>query len=624
MARKSQSFTIHDDTGIPTPDSGYQPSFDDAVKAEVGDWRDVEEGGRGEGEDADADVEEQDVGIQLLEEHDSGAGDADDEQRRESAFTRTSISSLPESSYQTDNELVHKPYTPPVIRPSFRRPESVRRMQMTSPPPFGSRSPRQSILRHSRSRAGTPQSIRSPHARGSPRQRRKISEETQQEEDEAIKRQYPLVLLHVTLLPLTLPWSTEAMQELLPETFRDTLQLLRSKVSDTILQRGLLIPHPREEYELLEERLLEALELREERVTKCGHFHKPRDSLVSSTSSTEEGSTDSGIGSSMEGLPSVEDDQGDVCTTCYHDIKFSGKPVLSAGHRKWSIKVYAANGLMRAPAWGAAWSEMESVDVEILPWISEDVRKALDARRAAEELFETRGREEEEECIRAVVGEQVRLAHEQMRWKAEELETERRMRDQHDLRQHAQIPASADAKPLSGLDDAARGKAAAKTDLPQVYRPSEVPLTLLLRNYVLLLAQDRRNVAIFALAVLLLLFSVRGSAPATAVDAISSLERSCAMDFPDPVAVMADMAKANETADVQTAIIAESMGMNMTVLDDLFNQVTAGAMEPDAKQEAFNDELTVEQPVAQHGEDDGMVHQVELSVPAGDESIISE
>ena len=145
------------------------------------------------------------------------------------------------------------------------------------------------------------------------------------------------------------------MQEVLPQRTLDNLQLLRSKVTETVLQRGILIPHPREEYELLEERLLEALELRKERVTKCGHF-RSRDSM-SSTSSGESSvrSDDSGVGSSIES-------DGELCSTCQHHLK-TARTVTGKGGSRWNIRVFAANGLMRASAWSAAWGEMERVDV---------------------------------------------------------------------------------------------------------------------------------------------------------------------------------------------------------------------------------------------------------------------
>ncbi|KAA6411936.1 MAG: hypothetical protein FRX48_04086 [Lasallia pustulata] len=49
--------------------------------------------------------------------------------------------------------------------------------------------------------------------------------------------------------------------------------LLLEKTTPTVLARGILIPHPRDDYDLLEERLLEALDLCPPRILPCGHFH---------------------------------------------------------------------------------------------------------------------------------------------------------------------------------------------------------------------------------------------------------------------------------------------------------------------------------------------------------------
>ena len=45
-------------------------------------------------------------------------------------------------------------------------------------------------------------------------------------------------------------------------------------MTQTILERGALIPQPRENYKLLEERLLKSLELKVPRILKYGHFYK--------------------------------------------------------------------------------------------------------------------------------------------------------------------------------------------------------------------------------------------------------------------------------------------------------------------------------------------------------------
>lgn len=505
MARKSPSFAIYEDEGIAIHD--FTESLLDETDLKSPDVSGITiEVDEAEDED-DQEAQSEDDGAAHCDRHlgdSEDSNDADDE-RRESAVTTASISTLPESAYETDHDLVipmHKPYTPPIMRPQFRRAESIRRMQMTSPPPFGSRSPRQSVLRHSRARSGTPRSVRSVDAKGSPRVRRQRSGETEIQQEEEQKH-YPLVLLHVTLLPVSLRWSVESMQELVPAHTMENLQLVRSKVSETVLQRGVLIPHPREEYELLEERLLEALELRDERITKCGHFFK-RDSTGSTSSDSDH---DSGVGSTSDSSDSS------TCATCKSHVKTLRSPAGS-GKSKWTIRVFAANGLMRSAAWSAAWSEMESVDVEILPWISDDIRRKLDERREEEEVEERERQEEEAERIKEIVEEQVQLAYEQ-RMAAQEQQrqaddTERRAKVRKEELEGREMvlrstePASPLPTPIEETPAQSKGN-----EVPDIYRPSQIPLSILVRNYLYLLAQDRRNVVIFFLVVVSAFFLIR-------------------------------------------------------------------------------------------------------------------
>lgn len=433
--------------------------------------------------------EEDDLDVALQRGADRDTDDADDE-RRESVFTFASISSLPESAYEMDpaNEkgVIHKPYTPMMIRPSFRRPESVRRMQMSSPTP-SERSLRRSLL--SSQRVRTPNSGKSS-VKGSPR-RPKWAHEKEEEE----KKEYPLVLLHMTLLPIELRWSEETMEELLSGDTLESLQLLQSRLSSTILQRGILIPHPKDEYELLEERLLEALELKTERVTKCGHF-RARESTSSASSE------DSGVGSSVEDV-----DDATSCRTCHRHL--SAVSTAVGGGRKWSIKVFAANGLMRASAWTAAWSEMESVDIEIMPWIDEDVRKSLDARTLKEEVEENARQEEEMRRIATTAEEQFRVesVREAKMWDEQACRDGREQQEDfkkptdHKMSISKENTVDEDLHPVSRKAD----------DLPPVYPRKDIPLSLLLRNYIFLLAQDKRNVLIFGLTLLTLFFGLRAS-----------------------------------------------------------------------------------------------------------------
>ncbi|GAB7359914.1 hypothetical protein MBLNU230_g7441t1 [Neophaeotheca triangularis] len=448
-----------------------------------------------------------------------------EDDRRISTQTRATVSTLPESDYETEAEsqLDHtdspaaKRYTPPIMRPSFRRPESVHRMQMTSPPPLDRYSPRHSsVLRNTKSRTSTPRSIRSARggeARSSPRPRTRphapLDSETEGEREEKSPKtqDLPLVLLHVTLLPVGLPWSYESMRNILPSHVWENLQLLRARASDTVVRRGVLIPHPREEYELLEERLLEALELKTERVTKCGHF-RSRESLESSLSEKSVVDSDSGVGSSLSGS-----EGSGACTTCHRRIK-SETSAVGGGRGKWSVKVFAANGLMRAAAWAAAWNDMERVDVEILPWIDEAVRKKLDERRGEEDAEEREQRKGDSSRVQGLVEEQVRLAYESKQLDDERRRHFRAASNSSRLTQPLAATRSASQsqhlEPSPPLTESKPDGNAQSSGLPRVYQPSQVPLSLLLKNYLLLQLKDRRTVAILFCSVLALLFALRG------------------------------------------------------------------------------------------------------------------
>lgn len=445
MARPSKTkFPIYEDSGIPTPEPECIPNDDPFTDKK--DRTIIHEHELNDDGSILPSIEESVANIQPTD------TEIDKDDRRESA-----ISSMPESSTETDQEqsLPHS-----TIRPSFRR--------HLAGSPFD-KSPKRSGL-YPRSRTATPRSARS---KGSPLPRK----QTQEEAVEAEKKEYPLVLLHISILPVELRWSAENMREILsPETV-ENVQLLRSRLSETILQRGILIPHPREEYDLLEERLLEALELRKERITKCGHF-RARESM-SSISSAEESisSGDSGMGSSIE----------DLCAICHDHIR---PKHAESRLSKWNIKVYASNGLMKASAWTAAWSEMERVDVEIVPNIDESLCRLLDAKTV------------EEEAEKKLQQEEARIAHEQKE-RAYDEEYQRHANFTREILYLAQAPTPSAEEPPSAPPVPHETKPTVD-DLPQVYRPKDIPLSLLLRNYIILLAQDTKNLIIFVLAVVAL------------------------------------------------------------------------------------------------------------------------
>ena len=443
MARlsKTSPFQIHSDNGNSTPDSTYHSLLEGSVnEQELPRTPSAWAGGRKD----DGFVTESDD--EIKEGHEDVTQGRDDEKN----YTRTSISSFPESNYPTDYEptTMHKPYTPTYSRPSTRR------MQMSSP------------LR--KGRLGTPQS----EPRGSPRSRRR-----DYDLDEEPKR-LPLVLLHITALPVKLPWTVQAMREVLPQYTIDNLQLLKSKLSETVLKRGILIPHPREDYELLEEKLLETLELQEPRISKCGHYRGRHSTDSTMTSGST--SADSGMGDSVD----ASDEEH--CSTCHHHLRAAG-----SGKQKWSIRVYAANGLMRASAWSAAWSEMERIDVEIMPWIKDDLRIKLDEMKASELEVKVVDHEAEETRINQIVEERLRLLEEDTeRVRAAQMSREIEQLVINEQRQYSQslqetpmayIEASKPVRPAPESRSTPESRPTS-TELRNIYRPKDIALSILLRN----------------------------------------------------------------------------------------------------------------------------------------------
>ncbi|RMZ90206.1 hypothetical protein DV736_g2573, partial [Chaetothyriales sp. CBS 134916] len=161
-------------------------------------------------------------------------------------------------------------------------------------------------------------------------------------------------------------YDSELYGALLPEQYRARWNTLQDRLADPEMKtRGILISHPQEDYELLEERLLESLELDVPRIRSSHFFH-------------DDGSAgDSGFesGSQPEDESSDEASKKGRCPDCGKCLHLQPED-----ERKWEIKVYAANGLMRAGAWAAAWRDMENVDVEISLAMPDDVRREVNSR----------------------------------------------------------------------------------------------------------------------------------------------------------------------------------------------------------------------------------------------------
>lgn len=334
------------------------------------------------------------------------------------------------------------------------------------------------------------------------------------------QRTGPLVLLHITLLACpSPPYSAQSMIELAPAYIVENWRLLKEKLTETVLDRGLLISHPGEEYDLLEERVLETLDLRAPRITACGHFYGGD---AESDSGNDSGVSDVGRGSS--GVRAIcdrahgEEGEEDFCHQCDQPMRLPGKGVGS-GTRRWNVKIFAANGLMRAGAWAAAWPEMERVDVEIEPWMPEQVKRDLDARLDQEEEEERRHVEELEQLrfdLRETDG--LRLEAEAARMRAEECAKEKEEELKRMYIAQTSRPAKVSAIPSLEIPD--KGPTTPIPTLIQTKEPKlqskDIPLSRLLYNYVYLLAQDRRNLALGFLSILVLFLSLNLASSKTA------------------------------------------------------------------------------------------------------------
>jgi hypothetical protein len=194
----------------------------------------------------------------------------------------------------------------------------------------------------------------------------------------------PLVLLHVTLLPLRWAYgevvnyfegkkvppalfSSEGIKNL-----RVAWRQLQDRLGDTEMERGILLPHPQNDYEILEERLLEALELplrRRARILECGHYLGPSNEMTPSSDIED----DSEGTSDAEDSAASKKEKRHWCKTCRGDIKYEEL----GSERVFRIKVYASNGLMSPGAWEACWKEMERVDIEVEPITGSQIQQEL-------------------------------------------------------------------------------------------------------------------------------------------------------------------------------------------------------------------------------------------------------
>jgi hypothetical protein len=332
------------------------------------------------------------------------------------------ISSISAISQYEDQEFI--PENRPTPRTPFRTPSAVRAFQMTSPTPsvFSGFTPKSRmtgpatdskipIVSSSRagSRPGTsgsagPKSLAQrsrantttgsrPPSRGTKAKKSHTRHNSMRSvrsrhapEPFDVPEEGHLVLLQVSLEPLQWTWGDvlnglenynrrcaafgkdlfEPSDEL--KALRDVWSQLQDRVGDLVISRGILIDHPQNDFELLEERLLEALELplrRRARILECGHYLGP----------TNEMADDEDTGSEDEYTlpPSLRVAKRHWCNTCRGEIKYED---LGPG-KVFRVKVYASSGLMGPGAWTSCWEQMENVDVEVIPIVEPGLLREL-------------------------------------------------------------------------------------------------------------------------------------------------------------------------------------------------------------------------------------------------------
>lgn len=525
-------------------------------------------------------------------------------------------------------------------RPRFRNPESVRAMQMSSPPPMLAHQSSQERLKGSfklatPSRSGRSESDVTRQSTGS---RRRSIREPYSPRPTPTPQQAPLVLLHVTILPMQVPYSHDIMARIMPDWLVENYKLLEEKLQDIILmRRGLLIPHPRDEYDLLEERILESLELRTPRLLPCGHFVPPEDEddREDEDDVASVGDENTGRGSRMSGGTLTEGSNtsanGDhsMCIDCHRELKKPGKGI-GAGTRKWDIKIYAANGLMRSAAWQACWNDMERCDVEIHPWIPEEVRKTLERRaqeeqeadkrkqlytvelqrqiqeaaaktKILEEEANEKKRKEEaelqksfEEAAAALQRSIEEKAAEKKRFE-EDLQVklnEAKEAVRLELEAKAAAESEAVAQRLRALETTIKEQEKADAEASPRPRSDQIPLSTLLKNYVFLLLSDKRNFVILLLAVAVAYLAMGMRAAQQQSPSSQMLELPIEVAAQMPNAVTATMTATAYSTFTVTEFQTPTAVPVLAVADPEISGVDA---EAEAEVEVVVDEMAVEE-----------------------------
>lgn len=346
----------------------------------------------------------------------------------------------------------------------FRHPSSVRAMQMYT------EDEQDEYMTPSRRRGpgyrGSPSSImRSP---GSPLARRQgYHSAGGTPKKPVVKTENPLVLLHCTVLPPTVVLAPgiklpdrNVLETVLPLRFWRRWKLLEEKIvgSGLLRDRGVLLQHPQEDYGLLEERLLEGLELQRPRL-QHGHF-VGEDNCGESGNESNNEDTESHLSS--------DNSHERSCPDCGCHV---GR---HKSHKRWEVRFYAANGLMKEGAWTAAWKEIERIDVQVSLWLPYEVKVEVERRIQEEQAALVK----ENELKAAQPSREERVPQEEIDGLAYAPQRDR------------DIPESR-STPCDILTD---GRFGALSPNPYKKPNQQIELHTLLFNYIRIVASDARNI----------------------------------------------------------------------------------------------------------------------------------
>ena len=375
----------------------------------------------------------------------------------------------------------------------------------------------------------------------------------------------PLVLLHVAMLqPTQAEYPDAILSKVLPRKvlnqYKATQATLFQKVGPVVRQRGILLRHPKGNFDGLLESILSTLGLETHTDVSSDDEHYGR-SLGEPDELDGQQCNGTGEPRNSEDWDSADSDDTACETYCptpelsrksgqtQRTCSTCGRPrrrlrIQDSSHgNRYDVKVFAANGLVGPHVWEAVWREMERVDVEINVALPERWQRKLN--QAVRELdMQTEDEEFENEILakndtigkkEAAITEELDVQDElgKIRKRPSEYNTAndetsktptpgemQKLSSKMQLNESAtreEIEPKTPSIPRSTQKENINERSVSCEKLFQMFEdPSQktkkpklrnqIPLSILIRNCVWLLAQDARNVIIFVLVLSAIVF----------------------------------------------------------------------------------------------------------------------